>query len=156
MSNLNRYEHTQHAPLYLLLCAVAAVCWTVGWTMRAEQPMGSAFFAIGSVMILIAAAFQHLTVRDAGDRLLISFGPLPLFSRDISYAEIVDFEPARTHLLDGWGIHFSLRRGWVWNLWGRDAVLLTLRHGRLCIGTDDRDGLIAFLRRRTSREPSHP
>jgi hypothetical protein len=50
--------------------------------------------------------------------LVIRFGPIPLFRRTVRYADIQKVEVGRTLILDGWGIHFSIRGGWVWNLWG--------------------------------------
>ncbi len=74
-----------------------------------------------------AALSHHLTVEDEGDRLSVNFGPIPLFRRSVKYENIVKVETGRTTILDGWGIHMSLRGGWVWNLWGRNCVVLRLR-----------------------------
>ncbi|MEI6541074.1 MAG: hypothetical protein WCO86_16350, partial [Planctomycetota bacterium] len=68
-----------------------------------------------------------------------------LFRRSIKYADIISAEIGRTTVLDGWGIHMSPRGGWVWNLWGRDCVVLQHRKGILRVGTDDAGNLAAFL-----------
>ena len=74
------------------------------------------------------------------------FGPLPLFRRKVRYADIMTAEVGRTLLLDGWGIHYSIRGGWVWNIWGRDCVVVHFRNGgALRIGTDDAENLAQFL-----------
>ena len=73
------------------------------------------------------------------------FGPLPLFRRTVRYADIEKVEVGRTLLLDGWGIHYSVRGGWVWNLWGRDCVVVHLRKSILRIGTDDAPNLARFI-----------
>ncbi|MFZ4644943.1 MAG: hypothetical protein ACOYNP_04230 [Gemmataceae bacterium] len=39
----------------------------------------------------------------------------------------------------------SIRGGWVWNLWGRDCVVVHLKKGTLRIGTDDAANLSVFL-----------
>jgi hypothetical protein len=39
----------------------------------------------------------------------------------------------------------SIRGGWVWNLWGRDCVVVQLKKGTLRIGTDDAANLAVFL-----------
>ena len=39
----------------------------------------------------------------------------------------------------------SLRGGWVWNIWGRDCVVLQLRKDILRVGTDDAEKLARFL-----------
>jgi hypothetical protein len=94
----------------------------------------------------LAPAFHHLTVVDEGDDLAIRFGPLPVFRRTVRYADIGKVEVGRRLLLDGWGIHYSVRGGSVWNLWGRDYVVLHLRQGGvLRIGTDDPENLAQFL-----------
>jgi hypothetical protein len=103
----------------------------------------------GGVSLLIASlgpAFHHLTVEDQGDVLAIRFGPVPLFCRTVSYVDVRSVEIGRTLLLDGWGIHLSVRGGWVWNLWGRTCVVVHCKNGKtLWIGTDDAENLAEFL-----------
>ena len=99
-------------------------------------------------MLVLAASFHHLTVEDEVDRLSISFGPIQLFHRSIRYEDIVSVELGRTTILDGWGIHMSPRGGCVWNLWGRDCVVLRLRKGTLRVGSDDAVQLVDFLNAR--------
>jgi hypothetical protein len=101
--------------------------------------------AVGLVIALLAPAFHHLTVADQGDRLTIRFGPVPLFGRTVRYVDIEKVEVGRTLLLDGWGIHASVRGGWVWNLWRRNCVVVHLKNGVLRIGTDDAENLARFL-----------
>lgn len=45
------------------------------------------------------------------------------------YSNIPKVETGRTLLLDGWGIHMSVRGGWVWNLWGKDCVVVHMKKG---------------------------
>lgn len=101
---------------------------------------------LAAVMLVLAASFHHLTVKHQGDRLSISFGPIPLFRRSVRYRNIMSVEAGRTTLLDGWGIHMSLNGSWVWNIWGRDCVVVRLKNGGvLRIGTDDTVNLTHFL-----------
>ncbi len=148
------YKHTQHSHLKFLLYALAVGMCLTGWMLRAQVPFFWLFPIVGALMLVLAGSFHHLTVADAGDRLSIAFGPLPLFKRSIHYNEIVRVEPARTSLLDGWGIHLSLRGGWVWNLSGQECVLIRIhkknRYGKLWLGTDDVDRLVQFLQSRTN------
>jgi len=46
----------------------------------------------------------------------------------------------------------SLRGGWVWNLWGRDCVVLQLRKGILRVGTADAENLADFLDQKISTQ----
>lgn len=145
MSNESSYKHVQHAPLCLLIYVLAVVFLVLGLVMNTEPPIPWLFPPIGLFMLVLAASFHHLTVDDQTDRLSVSFGPIPLFRRSIKYADIISAEIGRTTVLDGWGIHMSPRGGWVWNLWGRDCVVLQHRKGLLRVGTDDAGNLAAFL-----------
>lgn len=147
-NNAARYSHTQKAPLCLILYGAAIVALMVA-IMSGEWQGMVVVGVVVSILIVLAAAFHHLTVEDEGDLLAIRFGPVPLFQKRLRYADIREVEVGRTLVLDGWGIHYSLRGGWVWNLWGRDCVVLHLKgKGILRIGTDDAEGLAAYLRGR--------
>ena len=153
MSSESSYKHVQHAPLCLLIYVLAVVFLVLGLAMNTEPPIPWLFPPIGLFMLVLAASFHHLAVEDKGDRLSVSFGPLPLFRRTIRYGAIVSAEIGRTTILDGWGIHWSLRGGWVWNLWGRDCVVLQLPKGILRVGTDDAMNLADLLNRKISNQP---
>ncbi len=145
------YSHTQKAPLCLLVYTLAIVFLGLGWMIRDAPPIQWLFPPIGLLMLVVAASFHHLSVVDRGDVLAIRFGPIPLFRKTVPYADIVKVEVGRTLLLDGWGIHRSIRGGWVWNIWGYDCVLIRLNRGTLRIGTDDPHGLATFLHSRIDR-----
>lgn len=142
------YEHTQRAPLCLLIYLTAGIFAGVAWFVQ-NAPVVAIAHCFGAVlMTVLAACFHFLRVADEGDRLSVAFGPVPLFRRTVPYADIEIVEVGRTTLLDGWGIHRSLRGGSVWNIWGRDCVVIRLQKGILRIGTDDTEGLAQFLRKR--------
>lgn len=146
------YSHTQKAPLCLILYGSALLCFALAWTVG-SAPGSIIAAAVGLLIALLAPAFHHLTVVDQGDRLAIRFGPLPLFRRTVRYADIEKVEVGRTLILDGWGIHYSIRGGWVWNLWGRDCAVLRLKNGGvLRIGTDDATNLARFLEGKIARQ----
>jgi hypothetical protein len=139
------YSHTQKAPLCLILYGSALACVALAWLVG-ETPGIFIAGGVGLLVALLAPAFHHLSVVDQGDVLAIRFGPVPLFRRIVRYADIESVEVGRTLLLDGWGIHYSIRGGWVWNLWGRDCVVVHLKNGGvLRIGTDDAENLARFL-----------
>lgn len=140
------YSHTQQAPLCLLIYALAVVFLVLGYFVQDAPPIQWLFPPIGLLMFVLAASIHHLSVVDQGDDLAIRFGPVPLFRRNVRYADIETVEVGRTLLLDGWGIHMSIRGGWVWNLRGRDCVVVHLKKGTLRIGTDDAEELATFLR----------
>lgn len=146
------YSHTQKAPLCLILYGSALLCFALAWMVGSPPGLYIAA-AVGLLIALLAPAFHHLTVEDRGDRLAVRFGPVPLFRRSVLYADIEKVEVGRTLILDGWGIHYSIRGGWVWNLWGRDCVVVRLKNGGvLRIGTDDAANLARFLEGKVAQQ----
>ena len=111
-----QYDHTQHAPLYLILVGVGIAMLIAGWAVP-EQIVRIILVSSGGLMFLLAQWFGQLTVRDENDRLSICFGPLPLFRRRILYADIDSVERIRSTILDGWGIlpdrRHVLGRRWI-------------------------------------------
>ena len=144
------YSHTQKGPLCVILYAAAVACFALAWMVGSEPGMVVAF-AVGIVLALLGSAVQHLTVEDLGDRVAIRFGPMPLFFRKVQYADINKAEGGRTLVIDSWGIHYSARGRWVWNLWGRDCVVVHLKNGGILrIGTDDGENRVRFLRQKVN------
>lgn len=141
-----QYEHTQKAPLHLALHAIALLLIWPAWTERAQT--ASALFILGgaSVFLILALSFRQLTVTGEADCLALVFGPLPIFRKRIPYAAITAVEPARSSLIDGWGIHYVPGRGWTYNLWGFDCVELHLGKKVVRVGSDDVERLVDFLR----------
>lgn len=109
------YSHTQKAPLCLILYGSALACIALAF-MIGETAGIYIGGGVGLLIALLAPCFHHLTVVDQGEVMAIRFGPVPLFGRTVKYADIGAVEIGRTLLLDGWGIHLSIRGGWVWNL----------------------------------------
>jgi hypothetical protein len=139
------YSHTQRAPLCVILYGSALFSFLLAWIVGEMSGLAIGA-AVGVVIALISSAFHHLTIEDKGDQLAIGFGPLPVFRRTVKYADIEKVKVGRTLILDGWGIHYSIRGGWVWNLWGRECVVVHFKQrGVLRIGTDDAEELARFL-----------
>ncbi len=148
MTQSTRYRHMQRAPICWLLYAMAILFAALAWILQNEPYVPWIFLAISPFLLLLAASFHYLAVQGDDVGLKISFGPLPLFRRTIRYEEIVGAEPGKTDFLDGLGIHMSLKGGWVWNIWGRDCVVLTLRKGIFRLGTDQPQQLAQFIESR--------
>ena len=141
------YDHTQKSPWYLLLYANGILTIVGSWLFRGAQPSAAiVLLLIGVLALVLGTSFQYLSVADQGDHLLIGFGPLPLFRRQVRYDDIRAVETEQTVLLDRWGIHQNIRGGLLWNLWGWDCVVIHLPNGIVRIGTDDHANLARFLR----------
>ncbi len=149
------YDHTQKGLIHwlLLLFAFGGAVW--GWRAASDgEPRIVVLGLIGlaALFTVLSGCFARLRVRDAGDALEIRFGPVGVFGRRVRYTDIETVAVGRSSLIDGWGIHGLPGRGTIWNLHGFDCVELRLRGGdRLRIGTDDPQGLAAFLESRRGR-----
>ncbi len=153
-TNAPGYSHTQKSPLCLILYGTAIALFVGAWFSQDQFPIAVTLGSSGVLTLFLSMAFHHLTVEDQGDRLAILFGPLPLFRKTVRYDDIEQVAVGRTMILDGWGIHFSIRGGWVWNIWGRDCVVVHLKKGVLRIGTDDADNLAGFLELKIGQKQS--
>ena len=144
MNAMRSYRHTQRGRLSPILYAVAAVQFAAAWLARDAPVVPFILAAVGAFVLVLGGCFHHLTVADEGDALAVAFGPLPLFRRRIRYADMESAEAGRTTLSEGWGIHLSPQGGWVWNICGRECVVI--RHGGTTrVGTDDAENLAGFL-----------
>lgn len=137
------YRHSQASPpaVWLVAC-----CWWIPVALlSAGHDPEAAPYVLG---ILVAAtvvyvSFLRLTVivTHAEIRLAYTFG-WP--RRRIDRGRVVSAVPHRIPWWHGWGIRRT-PKGWMWNAWGRNAVLLTLTDREFLIGTDDAGGLAAAL-----------
>ncbi len=145
------YRHTQYAPLHWVLVATAlALPLFLSWAT--QDPLSpSMMFLVATPLLAASFCMRTLTVVDHGDKLLIRFGPIPLFRKRIAYDQITDVAESKTTWLDGWGVHYVPGRGWTYNLWGFSCVQVTLGRRRIKIGTDDPQGLTHFLTHRIAR-----
>jgi hypothetical protein len=144
------YRHTQRSPVSAVLIVIALGIGFTAWALR-DEPQAALMLSLVSVLIaVVAGCFHQLTVTTVTDEesgLLLQFGPIPLFHKRIPYASLRSVEPSRSSIVDGWGIHYIPWRGWTYNLWGFSCVLIQRDNkSRVRIGTDDADGLFAFLR----------
>jgi len=95
------------------------------------------------LLALVAWLFHSLTIEITDRTLGWQFGP-GWIRKSVPLAEIVYAAPVRTG--PSWGIHWSPRLGWLYNVSGWDAVLVTLRSGKkFALGTDEPQILAARL-----------
>ena len=145
------YDHTQHAPLGWIIVGSSVVMMILSVAVPAEAAMGMRIAA--ATTFPLGFMFMTLRVRDLDDRLLVSFGPLPLFRKTIPYDAIHGVRAGRSSWSEGWGIHSVRRgdrRGWIYNLWGSGCVELDLGERIFVVGTDEPKRLARFLDQRIS------
>lgn len=125
-------------PVVGVFLALVVFGSSVPWAVRS---LGAA-----SALVLgwVAATFTVLTV-EVDDRIEVRFGGgWP--RRRLPLGSVVAADAVRNRWWYGWGIRY-LGEGWLWNVYGLDAVRLELDTGRaLWIGTDDPQGLLLAVR----------
>jgi hypothetical protein len=144
-----QYSHTQQAPLHYLIELAAFAALVAAWLVRGDAVAVVILATVALVALVFALAFRTLTVADEGESLSIRFGPLSLFSNRIAYADITSVRSGRSSWIDGWGIHWIPWRGWTYNVWGFDCAVLDVGGKTIRIGSDDVEGLVAFLKDHT-------
>ena len=146
-----RYSHTQVG--WWLIVALgggilALVAMFIGIRAGSRAlPAPETAIIFGAVLVVLAitaALLTSLTVHISRDTVAWRFGPgVVRFSLPLS--EITSVAAARTPLWAGIGIHW-ISTGWVYNVSGRDAVVLTKRDGsKVWIGTDEPGALAAAI-----------
>ena len=144
MDRVVLYQHSQAAPpaVWILLC-----CWWIPvLLLPARNDLGRVLPMLGLFIVLavVYTGFLRLTVIVTRPevRLAYTFGRP---RRRIDRARIVSAVPYRIPWWYGWGIR-KTPKGWMWNVWGRSTVLVTLTDRQFLVGTDDPEGLAATLR----------
>jgi len=135
------YQHVQWgytaAPTALffvpITMAFAADDETPGWSV-------AIFLAFIVAILAIVLLFSRLEVTVTEGRVTAAFG-FGWPHKGIELTEVTAVRRVRTTWIEGWGIR-SIRNGWMYNVWGLDAIELELSSGKVFrIGTNDAENL---------------
>jgi hypothetical protein len=139
-----RYEHTQRGTVVQAALAVGAlVCFGLAQFLSAPPFVIPLALAL---VVICAYMFSSLTIHVTDRALHWCFGP-GIFRKTLALEDIKTVEVTHTRLLDGWGVHRT-PRGWLYNVSGFHAILITLHGGKgILLGTDEPDRLRAVLLR---------
>jgi hypothetical protein len=150
-SGVTRYSHRQRSRLTTAVGLLFAVVMLAAALMADPLPTATraAFVVAALSLSWLMMTFSTLTV-EITDRITVAFGRgWP--ARRIDPADVMESRVVRNSPLHGLGIRW-IRGGYLWNVWGLDAVELLLVSGRrFRIGTDDAEALHAAVRSVTTR-----
>jgi hypothetical protein len=140
------YEHTQYGYTGILTTVLMVV---VAWfslpeTFSDDPRIGllMAVFMVG--LVAFTFWFSKLKVLVSDDEITTTFG-LGKPHRVIQLSEVAEVRQARNTWIQGWGVR-KVPRGWMYNVWGLDAVELELTADTIFrIGTDDAERLHASI-----------
>jgi hypothetical protein len=134
------YVHTQRGPRLVLLNLLMA-SFAVRLLVKTSVPgvptgVRLTLYVVLFVLLATAVTFSSFTISAGDGRLAWWFGP-HMLRKEVALASIVAAEPMTTSVVNGWGIHLT-SRGWLYNVAGRQAVLVTLHEGKqFLLGTDE-------------------
>lgn len=140
---MKEYEHRQTAFWTIYAFGLSAL---IALAIGAFSPTTRPPLLLPLVLLLSVFLFWKLTIKIDNETLRASFG-IGLIHKTVPVANIVACEPIRIRWWWGGGIHLT-SYGWLYNVSGFDAVVITLRDGRrFCLGTDQPNDLVAAIRR---------
>jgi len=151
---MNDYRHTQRGSTKVygtaLLIVFGALAIVRGRLPATDHtiPTSANWFFFGvpiAITLVVLALMSSLTIEVTATTLRWHFGP-GIWKKHMNRQDIARVEPIRTSMWWGYGIHMT-PKGWLYNVGGRDAVLVTRTNGRqFILGTNDLPGLLAALR----------
>lgn len=143
------YGHSQPGWLTLFVFVASGLLLvSVRWGFGGAVGGGSGDFvlmAVSALLIVCMMMFSSLTIRLTSEELLWYFGPgWPRWRVPVS--AIVSCDTVRPPWWWGWGIRLT-PRGWMYNVSGRQGVLVRRRDGSsFILGTDEPERLGAAIR----------
>ena len=149
---LPTYQHTQRGPWSFVLLAVVASNLTLAVRLWGNEPAWASwlFLSVALLMTFMTLCFQSLTTTVSETSLRVHFGPIPLLEKKVLLEDIVSVRPEKSSLLDGWGVHWTPGKGWIYNMWGFDCLAINLGTRHFRVGTNDPDQLCEVLERAIS------
>lgn len=140
---MEKYEHKQSSPLALLSLVPAAIAFA---RYGFQGPRRNARLAALAASGLCSIPFTMLATRVDERGVSWAFGwGFP--GGSIPFDDIVSVHITQTRMMEGFGIHWTFRHGWLWNVAGWDAVMIRKRNGKaITLGTDDAQGLYDAIR----------
>jgi len=139
------YRHTQKAYQAVILGTVGGAFLLFVLPQLFDERVVPIVVAAVIVSALgLVLLFGRLTVVVAQSVVTVAFG-FGWPRRTTHLADITAVRPVRNTWYHGWGIRL-IKDGWMYNVWGLDAIELDLSSGKkFRIGTDDPEGLLAAL-----------
>ena len=150
------YRHSQYGFTWLFVIVWMVIVMALVAVFGNEETDAVLILAVtGAFLLLIGAItfwFSRLTIAIADDDVTAYFGAgWP--RRSIKRHEIIGFRKERNKWWYGWGVR-KVPGGWMYNVWGLDAVELELASGKkFRLGTDEPDDLAAALISLTALRP---
>jgi hypothetical protein len=140
------YEHIQYGYTGILTALFTGVIalWSLPQSFEDSKWTGLlvALFMVG--LVVLTFWFSKLTVAVSGGTVTAAFGSGKPH-RVIELSDVRTVREVRNVWIQGWGIR-KISNGWMYNVWGLDAVELDLDSGKVFrMGTNEPDKLHAAI-----------
>jgi len=137
------YYHKQFGTALVAILALVIIIMALAFGISAELRIIQVEVPI--ILLLAILLFYALTIEIKDSTLFIRMG-IGLIRKRVPLSEITQARAMHIPLLAGLGIHGFPGKGWVWNVSGRDGVLLTIKKGGfLIVGTDEPEELVRAI-----------
>jgi hypothetical protein len=149
---LMEYDHTQYGYTGILTTVFMVPLTWGSFRSAFEESAWMGLLLAAFVVSLVALTFwfSKLSVEVARGEVTASFGPGKPH-RAVQLSEVVGVNQIRNSWIQGWGIR-KVSNGWMYNVWGLDAVELELASGDVFrIGTNEPDRLSTAISLSLSR-----
>lgn len=136
------YNHTQYGYTGILTTVfLVAIMWgSLQSAFEESDWIGALIVAFVIFIVALTFWFSKLTATVAQDVVTATFG-LGKPHRVIQLSDVTQVRQVRSSWVQGWGVR-RITNGWMYNVWGLDAVELELSSGHVFrIGTDEPDKL---------------
>ena len=139
------YRHTQWGFLAIPTLLLFAVVIPITASDDETTVAITALLIASTIALLgIVLLFSRLEVTVSGGKIVTAFG-FGRPHREIDLADVTAVRQVRNTWIQGTGIR-KITGGWMYNVWGLDAVEVDLSSGNVFrIGTDDPENLLAAI-----------
>ncbi len=139
------YRHTQWGFLAIPTLLLFAVVIPITASDDETTVAITALLIVSTIALLaIVLLFSRLEVTVSDGRIVTAFG-FGRPHREIDLADVTAVRQVRNTWIQGTGIR-KISGGWMYNVWGLDAVEVDLSSGNVFrIGTDDPENLFAAI-----------
>ncbi len=144
---MQTYQRTQHAMwMWFILIPIVAIVIAAWFNSRNAAVLAPCAVATASIA-LVLSIFMKLSIRVDASAVTWHFG-YGWPGGSIALGDIASAEVTQTNLLEGWGLHWTIWHGWLWNVGGFQAVeIFKTNGGGVTLGTDDPQGLSQAIER---------
>lgn len=113
-----------------------------------SQPLSDAGLLIYAFLSWVfVIGFYFIRLELTMDQMGVSMKIFPFYKRKVSWEDVDRLELVNYGFVGGYGVRITSKYGTVYNMSGREGLLITLKNGnKFCVGTQRKEELNQFLK----------